>query len=379
MRFNYDIKDVADHFKVGIPTMQRRDLKQRTKNSWLAYFGYDPDTKKSIRRIVKAKNVTQALEKAQVYLDEMRHNKETYGAISKEDKITFAECANKWIACRSVEQNTLKYYKSNLKNHLIPFFGIYKLDDIKPYFIEQYQKMKKEEISVVKANKTYKIFKLILNFAIKNDFIRKDPTILVKLLDEERKKKKAFDSDEVKKICDTAKENFPRYYPLLVCGFLTGMRPSELFGLNWEDIRKDEIDLKRAYTDGKLGPLKNKKERTIPYDPPLKKITNESSAYISKLKSKSVFCTAKGYRIHYFNFYHRVWQPLIEKAGVRDLSPHSMRHTYASTELKEGTSLSTISEYLGHHSVAFTAKTYCHFLPKKDKNSQTRLAKVFGL
>lgn len=65
-----------------------------------------------------------------------------------------------------------------------------------------------------------------------------------------------------------------------------------------------------------------------------------------------------------FNTY--AWKPALEAAGVapaRENGCHALRHHFASLALHGGVDIKALSEYLGHHSAAFTLATYVHLMP----------------
>ena len=62
----------------------------------------------------------------------------------------------------------------------------------------------------------------------------------------------------------------------------------------------------------------------------------------------------------------RAWKRLRRLAtaeGVRPLTLHSLRHTFATLSLKAGKSVKWVSEQLGHRDAAMTLNTYAHALP----------------
>lgn len=59
----------------------------------------------------------------------------------------------------------------------------------------------------------------------------------------------------------------------------------------------------------------------------------------------------------------RSFDALIEKAAVRKIRLHDLRHTHASHLLLAGVHPQVVSERLSHASVAFTLRTYSHLLP----------------
>lgn len=60
------------------------------------------------------------------------------------------------------------------------------------------------------------------------------------------------------------------------------------------------------------------------------------------------------------NFRNRMYYPALEKAGVRKLSPHKARHTFASMLNKAGANKVYIQKLIGHANYAVTANTYTH-------------------
>ncbi|MBN2061889.1 MAG: tyrosine-type recombinase/integrase [Deltaproteobacteria bacterium] len=67
------------------------------------------------------------------------------------------------------------------------------------------------------------------------------------------------------------------------------------------------------------------------------------------------------------NWRRRVFNKALEKAGMRHIRIHDLRHTYATIRISEGHDIVDVSNQLGHHSEAFTLKVYNHWLPGKRK------------
>jgi len=138
--------------------------------------------------------------------------------------------------------------------------------------------------------------------------------------------------------------------------YASGIRVSELVGLNLEDLNYDERLIR---VKGK-----GKKERMIPFG----KTAEESlQIYISrrmminkgKIDEEALFLNYRGQRLstrsveRTVNFY-------IQRSAVRrKISPHSLRHSFASHLLSRGADLRVIQELLGHESLATTQK-YTH-------------------
>ncbi|HKA53823.1 MAG TPA: site-specific integrase [Candidatus Binatia bacterium] len=73
------------------------------------------------------------------------------------------------------------------------------------------------------------------------------------------------------------------------------------------------------------------------------------------------------------NFRHRVWFKLLEKAGLRRIRIHDLRHTFASLLIQQGESLAYVKEQMGHHSIRVTVDMYGHLVPGGNKAAVDRL------
>lgn len=72
--------------------------------------------------------------------------------------------------------------------------------------------------------------------------------------------------------------------------------------------------------------------------------------------------------------YARHFEELVEKAEqLHGISPHKVRHTFASLLLQAGTDLKTVSELMGHASITVTAEFYAHITDKQKKEAVNRL------
>ncbi len=79
--------------------------------------------------------------------------------------------------------------------------------------------------------------------------------------------------------------------------------------------------------------------------------------------------TNEGYKvIDKDNWRRRVFYKAIEKAEVRRIRIHDLRHTYATLRISKGDNVADVSKQLGHHSVKFTMDIYYHWFPGKKKS-----------
>ncbi|MER9628846.1 site-specific integrase [Mesorhizobium sp. M0296] len=72
--------------------------------------------------------------------------------------------------------------------------------------------------------------------------------------------------------------------------------------------------------------------------------------------------------------YHRPWKALLAQAGLSDVTLHEIRHTYASTMVRNGAPLIVVAEALGHSDTRMAEKHYAHLAPSYVADTIRRLA-----
>ena len=67
-----------------------------------------------------------------------------------------------------------------------------------------------------------------------------------------------------------------------------------------------------------------------------------------------------------------------ERIGVEGLTPHALRHSWATIALSNGVPLTVVSERLGHADTATTNRIYYHLLPKADSLARELMDELYG-
>src|ERR1700720_2074637 len=79
-----------------------------------------------------------------------------------------------------------------------------------------------------------------------------------------------------------------------------------------------------------------------------------------------VFPSTAGAPLDGINIYHRDFLPCVEAAGLRRITFHALRHSYASHLIQVGASLACVKDQMGHSSIQVTVDTYGHLVPGAD-------------
>jgi integrase/recombinase XerC len=122
-----------------------------------------------------------------------------------------------------------------------------------------------------------------------------------------------------------------------------GLRRGELVGLDWDDVDLSRRLLRsRKATGGQ--------QRTFPIHPALAPLFAEYYAIRVPLTAQAVFVGVQGGRLHYTQL-GQVFRHYVDAAGVNErkrVTPHTLRHVFASELLRAGANLRQIQELLGH-------------------------------
>jgi integrase/recombinase XerD len=150
--------------------------------------------------------------------------------------------------------------------------------------------------------------------------------------------------------------------------YASGMRVSELIMLNLGDV---------DVTDGSVRCFgKGSKERIVPIHPRAAHLVDE---YINNIRPKllrddeeqALFLNRRGERLTR----QGLWQKLKEYAkgtGLKkDITPHTLRHSFATHMLSGGADLRYVQEMLGHANIA-TTQIYTHLTSEHVRNSYER-------
>ena len=145
--------------------------------------------------------------------------------------------------------------------------------------------------------------------------------------------------------------------------YATGLRVSELSGLDLDDLDSSQ---KLARVLGKGG-----KERIVPYGEPAAEVLRAYLPGRAALRSAAagrgegrdarepLFVNHRGGRLTARSI-ARILKRRLREAGLPDhISPHALRHTFATHLLSAGADLRSIQELLGHASLSTTQK-YTH-------------------
>ena len=244
--------------------------------------------------------------------------------------------------------HTLESYKNDIKGFL-RFLkkNSVKIDNELNYsFIRQWiVELSEKNIAPVTINRKTSSLKSYFNFLIRTGTISKSPLKVHRNLKTKAKIVEPFSEKEIEEIFQNFSNHGINKRDQLVIELLysTGIRRDELINLLVSDIN----------FENKLIKVKGKrnKERLVPILPTLqnsieKYLINNTSKYLFPAKDGGMISKSTVYRI--INRYFRKVSTKVK------LSPHVLRHTFATHLLNNGADINSIKEILGHSSLSST-------------------------
>jgi site-specific recombinase XerD len=189
---------------------------------------------------------------------------------------------------------------------------------------------------------------MLYNYAIQNDIINKNYADFIQLPDVEKEKRERFSDLDIQKMIDNA--DTVEWVDTILILIYSGMRISEMLQLT-----KFNIDLKNQIITGGIK-TEAGKDRIIPIHP---KILKYITAWYNK-NGETLFFREGGKKITARYYREQIFYPTLDKLGIKRLTPHSCRHTFASLMANAGADPLYIQRIIGHKKYSTTADIYTH-------------------
>jgi integrase len=303
--------------------------------------------------------------------------------LSKNEDVTFGHYAKTWIentvpaTCKRI---SISDYTGILKNHVLPDLEKTPVTDINKAVVKKLlQKKLKEGYAASTATHIKNAISGVLELAVDDNKISSNPAQIIRKLIRSKVKKYHIDPltrEETKLLLETCLTNYPKHYPMLLTLCRTGMRLGEVIALQWGDIDFNNrfIIVRRSRSKSHTSTPKNDKYRNVD-------MSRQLTECLSKLKIKRkeeylakgegvpewIFISEIGTPLIEGHWRERVFKKILEKAKMRQIRIHDIRHTYASQLIQDNRSLAYIKDQLGHHSIQVTVDIYGHLVPGANK------------
>lgn len=273
---------------------------------------------------------------------------------------------------KGLSENTIAAYRRDL-NHYLNYLAAQKisnLDFIDRQIVQQWFGVLHDEgrstKSIARFTSTIRSFHL---FALREKYAAKDPTVLIETPKYERKLPDVLSIDEIDLLLttpETSKNNGYRDRTMLELLYATGIRVSELINIEVEDVNL-LMGFVKVFGKGN-------KERIIPLGETVIEllktyIENVRPQLLKKQVTHTLFLNMQGKPLTR----QGIWKIIKQtgaKAGIQKrLTPHTLRHSFATHLLENGADLRAVQEMLGHSDIS-TTQLYTHV-------SKTQIRKMY--
>lgn len=286
------------------------------------------------------------------------------------DDAAFEETVHPWVQkfCHYLEhekrssEHTVTAYRRDLSDMVLFLKGTLSSEDLSkvttPHLSTFVRSLRRLQASSV-ARKVAAI-KSFFKFLLRERMITRNPAGILQAPKVPKRLPTFMTIDDVLRLMTPITESDPfpqaRDSMILRMFYATGMRISELCGLNLDDLVMDEC-LVRVFGKGR-------KERVVPFGentkPYLLTYLKVRASFLQGLPANpALFLDLKAGRIERAQVYERVLLRVEELALTYHVTPHTLRHTFATHLLEGGADVRAIQELLGHASLATTQK-YTH-------------------
>lgn len=247
--------------------------------------------------------------------------------------------------------NDITEFQSYIDRNHLDYLTI-KYSDILPFL--KFLNDKKNSNSTI--SRKISALRGMYKYLNKQDIISNNPFLLVTLPKKEKKLPKFFYYNELELLFEVPDLNTPlgqRDRLILEMLYATGVRVSELVNIELNDISNKEIRV--------LG--KGNKERIVRYGSYAKDILElylaDGYQKLNIKHSQKLFLNNRGEPITTRGVRY-ILEQIIRKTSVdKKISPHMLRHSFATHLLNEGCDITSVGELLGHESLSATA-IYTH-------------------
>ncbi len=238
------------------------------------------------------------------------------------------------------------------------------LGQIHPFLVERHKQGRVHGGARVRANREITTLKALFNRCRDWGLYEGDnPVRKVKLLQESKGRVRFLEPDEERRLLDTASEPLRS---LIMLAINTGLRvQSEALTLRWADV-----DLPRGLLTVSGTYAKNGQTRTVPLNARAKTALRHLH---SLSRGDMVFAKSDGLG---YRSMRTAFELACQRAGLREVTPHTLRHTFASRLAMAGVDVRTIMELGGWQHLAMVQR-YSHLSPRHKVAAVEQIADLF--
>jgi integrase len=320
------------------------------------------------------------------------------GFLADKPTLTFREYAERWLKtdAKRSKESTVNFYREYQARYVLPVFGTTKIDDITREAIKAFMAdlstrgLSRNTIRLAVAS-----LRVVLSSAVEDGLITLNPAFRLGRFMESQKREheaQAMEPGEVERFLANAKEHGAfEYYVLFLIALRAGLRQGEILGLRWGDFQFGEgesdsnrfILVQRRFYRGQFSTPKGNRSRRVDMSRELRRellllrdvrMLEAFQGGHNSIADDLVFPGESDLNpISPRTIGERYFVPTLERAGLRRVRFHDLRHTFGSLLIEAGAPLPYVRDQMGHSSIQITADKYVHLISGRNVGFIDRL------
>lgn len=384
-------------------------IRQRSDGRWEGRYtiGRDPGTGKQIQKSIYGKTQSEVRKKLQAATAAIDN-----GTYLPPQKMQLSAWLDVWLTeyvQNSVKPNTYSSYITQVEKHIKPALGATQLQALNSHSIQMFynrlltegkevklkddnsktSRVEQRPLSPKSVHNVHGVLTKALSVAVRIGYLQSNPADACELPRHEKKKILPLNEDNIKSFLEELESEV--YKNLFIVALFTGLRQSEVLGLQWSCvdfqtgtiiIDKQLMKIKEKGGAYLLASTKTDDERLLTPAPTVMEVLkaerdrqrenqfNSFGQFVNK--DNLVFTDELGKHLvartvfkHYKN--------IVTRIGIPDRRFHDLRHTYATMALKSGDNIKDVQTNLGHSTSTITLDLYSHVTAEMKKASAQRM------
>lgn len=305
-------------------------------------------------------------------------------------RITVGEYLDQWLISKAdLRTYTLRNYHGAVNTYIRPHFGEMPLQSLRPNHIEKWQQELIVRVSATTVRNARVIFGTALKKAVRLRYIYANPMVATDPPRRVKPKTQSFDREQAQKFNAACRGK--RWGLSYAFALATGLRPEEIHGLRWSSLDLEgfrgichvkEVVVRLRGGGWKFEPPKSENSyRSVIFSAEMVK---ELKAH-RRAQLEDRMAAASAWHDHDLVFTSAIGTPpnradhaaqfrvVLKAAGITEqFRLYDLRHSFATLALLAEVDAKTVSEELGHASVAFTLDTYAHVLKEMKERAAVK-------
>ena len=284
------------------------------------------------------------------------------GGVVDDRAVTLGEWAELWLSLYKANKsiNTVQMYTVAV-GHIKNALGSIRLSALKKHMLQNLLNQRVADGHIRSAEVIRLTLKQLISAAVEEQYMGIDISKGLTVPKRAKAEKVPLSDEEIKQLLDA--DLTPKERAFICLLLYTGLRKGEALALNWADIGEAVTVSKNLIYDKHLAVIKDSPKtdagrRSVPIPKQLRaelemyKETSEGDTVFPMLTSESYMTSSS---------FTKFWNGIQKKVGLsRKITPHLLRHTYATRLYYAGVDIKQAQYLLGHSSISVTLGIYTH-------------------